>query len=227
MSAYVEKPEAKHIALDKFGHSFDETSVRINYANLTNECCISSFLRGAFLSCGSVSDPTKMYHLEFVIPFKKLSMDLVKIMSELDLYPKTVFRKGNYVVYFKDSESIEDFLAIIGAQNASLYMMNVKIEKDVNNRINRKMNFDMHNIDMTVNAAMRQINAIEYLKSTTGLSILPENLKELAELRIENPEASLSELVNLYDKDISKSGVKHRLDKIISIAQEHKEKSVK
>jgi DNA-binding protein WhiA len=80
---------------------------------------------------------------------------------------------------------------------------------------------------MTVNAAMRQINAIEYLKSTTGLSILPENLKELAELRIENPEASLSELVNLYDKDISKSGVKHRLDKIISIAQEHKEKSVK
>lgn len=219
MSASVEGKDNMRKCFEKFGHSLNETSVRINYANLSNECCVKSFLRGAFLSCGSVSDPNKTYHLEFVVPFKRLSNDLMKIMDELSLSPKYVTRKGNHIIYFKDSESIEDFLAYIGAQNSSLYMIGVKIEKDVKNTVNRKLNFEICNIEKTVNAANRQIDCILKIKNTVGLTALPDNLRSVAVLRLNNPETSLSELVDLYDGDISKSGIKHRIDKIIEFSE--------
>ncbi len=227
MIAYIRDVNSRKKAFRKFGHTGDESSLRLNYANISNDCCIGSFLRGAFLSCGSVSDPNKSYHLEFVIPFKKLSGDLMKIMSELNLSPKYVMRKGNHIVYFKDSESIEDFLAYIGAPNASLYLMNVKIEKDVKNKINRQINNDMYNIEKTISAAEKQIEAIEFIKGTAGLGVLNDGLKKLAKLRLENPEASLTELQKLFDESISRSGIKHRLDKIIEISDNLKEKSVK
>lgn len=227
MIAYIKSDDAKNKAFTKFGHTGNESSLRLNYANITNDCCISSFLRGVFLSCGSVSDPNKSYHLEFVVPFKKLSNDLIKIMSELNLSPKYVMRKGNHIVYFKDSESIEDLLAYMGAPNASLYLMNVKIEKDVKNKINRQINNDMYNIEKTISAAEKQIEAIEYIKGTVGMGVLNEGQKKLAKLRLDNPEASLSELEKLYDEDISRSGIKHRLDKIVEISNNLKEKSVK
>ncbi len=216
--ASVEDKSSKVKALEKFGHSSKETTLRINYANIENECCVCSFLRGAFLSCGSISDPKRAYHLEFVVPYKKLSDDLIRVFNELELYPKYIQRKGNHVVYFKDSENIEDFLAYIGAQNASLYLMSIKIEKDVKNSVNRKLNFEMHNLEKTVSAANSQIEAIEYIGKTVGLSSLPDNLHELALLRLDNPEATLSELGSLYDENISKSGIKHRLDKIVQTA---------
>lgn len=219
MTAYIGDDNSRKIAFEKFGHTGDETSVRINYANLANECCVKAFLRGAFLSCGSISSPDKTYHLEFVVPFKKLSQDLIKIMGELELFPKYVKRKGNHIVYFKDSESIEDFLAYIGAQNASLYLMNIKIEKDVKNSVNRKLNFELCNIEKTVSASQKQVEAITHIKATTGLSILPDNLRAIAKLRIDNPEASLNDLVSLYSEDISRSGIKHRLDKICEISE--------
>ena len=131
LTAEITDASQKEKCFDKFGHSINETSLRINYANIQNECCVASFLRGVFLSCGFVSDPNRNYHLEFVVPYKRLCNDLMKIINELDLEPKYVMRKGNHIVYFKDSESIEDFLAYIGAQNASLYIMSVKIEKDI------------------------------------------------------------------------------------------------
>jgi DNA-binding protein WhiA len=142
----------------------------------------------------------------------------MKIMDELSLSPKYVMRKGNHIIYFKDSESIEDFLAYIGAQNSSLYMIGIKIEKDVKNTVNRKLNFELCNIEKTVNASNRQIESILKIKNTVGLNSLPDNLREIAELRLENPETSLSELVELYEGSISKSGMKHRIDRIMEIS---------
>ncbi len=191
MKASIDGAENRKKCLDRFGHQSNETSVRINYANIVNDCCVRSFLRGVFLACGSVSDPQKNYHLEFVVPFKRLSNDLMKIMDELSLSPKYVMRKGNHIIYFKDSESIEDFLAYIGAQNSSLYLIGIKIEKDVKNSVNRKLNFELCNIEKTVNASNRQIECILNIKNTVGLKALPENLRRIAELRLDNPEASL------------------------------------
>lgn len=221
----VDDKENKEKVFNKFGHQLTDASVRINHANFQDECCMASFLRGAFLSCGSVSNPDKAYHLEFVVPYKKLSNDLMTVFNELDLNPKYIQRKGNHVVYFKDSERIEDFLAYIGAQNASLYLMNIKIEKDVKNKVNRKLNFEMHNLEKTVSASNCQIEAINYIKSTTGLGILPEHLKKLAVIRLENPDSTLTELQDLYGENISKSGVKHRLDKIREIAEKTRQNS--
>ena len=220
MTAYVKSDADKTKVFDKFGHSFNEATLRINRANISDECCAGAFLRGAFLSCGTVTSPESGYHLEFVVPYKKLCTDLMKFLDELNLNPKYIVRKGNHIVYFKDSESIEDILAIIGAQDASLYVMGIKIEKDVKNKVNRKLNFEISNISKTVDAAQIQISAIELIESRQGLSSLPDNLQKIARLRLEYPESSLSELEKLLDEPISRSGINHRLDKIVKIAQD-------
>lgn len=220
MTAYVKSDADKTKVFDKFGHSFNEATLRINRANISDECCAGAFLRGAFLSCGTVTSPESGYHLEFVVPYKKLCTDLMKFLDELNLNPKYIVRKGNHIVYFKDSERIEDILAIIGAQDASLYVMGIKIEKDVKNKVNRKLNFEMSNISKTVDAAQIQISSIELIESRQGLSSLPENLQKIARLRLEYPESSLSELEKLLDEPISRSGINHRLNKIVKIAQD-------
>lgn len=220
MTAYVKSDADKTKVFDKFGHSFNEATLRINRANISDECCAGAFLRGAFLSCGTVTSPESGYHLEFVVPYKKLCTDLMKFLDELNLNPKYIVRKGNHIVYFKDSESIEDILAIIGAQDASLYVMGIKIEKDVKNKVNRKLNFEISNISKTVDAAQIQISSIELIESRQGLSSLPDNLQKIARLRLEYPESSLSELEKLLDEPISRSGINHRLNKIVKIAQD-------
>lgn len=220
MTAYVKTDADKTKVFDKFGHSFNEATLRINRANISDECCAGAFLRGAFLSCGTVTSPESGYHLEFVVPYKKLCTDLMKFLDELNLNPKYIVRKGNHIVYFKDSESIEDILAIIGAQDASLYVMGIKIEKDVKNKVNRKLNFEISNISKTVDAAQIQISSIELIESRQGLSSLPDNLQKIARLRLEYPESSLSELEKLLDEPISRSGINHRLNKIVKIAQD-------
>ncbi|MCQ2474643.1 MAG: DNA-binding protein WhiA [Clostridia bacterium] len=221
-TAYVKSDSDKEKVFEKFGHSLKETSLRINRANIQDECCVSSFLRGVFLSCGMVTDPERGYHLEFVVPYKKLSSDLIKFFDELELSPKYIVRKGNHIVYFKISESIEDILAVIGAQDASLYLMNVKIEKDVKNKVNRIINFEMSNISKTVEAANIQLESIAYIDKKIGISALPDNLQSIAKLRLENPEASLKDLGNMLDEPISRSGVNHRLDRIVKIAEKLK-----
>ncbi|MBE6770995.1 MAG: DNA-binding protein WhiA [Ruminococcaceae bacterium] len=222
MTAYLRTDKEKEKVFDKFGHALNETTLRINRANISDECCAGAFLRGAFLSCGTVTAPEKGYHLEFVVPFKRLCTDMIKFMDELNLNPKYIVRKGNHVIYFKDSESIEDILAIIGAQDASLYVMGIKIEKDVKNKVNRKLNFEMSNISKTVDAANIQIEAIEYIESRMGISSLPDNLQAIAHIRLEHQEASLSELGKLLDEPISRSGINHRLNRIVSIAEKMK-----
>lgn len=219
LTAYLKTDNDKAKVFDKFGHSLSETSLRINRANISDECCQSSFLRGAFLACGTVTDPERGYHLEFVVPYKRLCMDFMKFMDEIGLNPKYIVRKGNHIIYFKDSESIEDILAIIGAQSASLHIMGIKIEKDVKNTVNRRLNFEISNINKTVNAAKLQVEAIEYIENNIGISSLPDSLQELAHLRLDNPEASLSELEKLLDEPISRSGINHRLSRIVKIAE--------
>ena len=219
MTAYLRSDSEKETVFDKFGHSLKEPTLRINRANISDECCAGAFLRGVFLACGTVTAPERGYHLEFVVPYKKLCTDLMKFLDELELNPKYIVRKGNHVIYFKDSESIEDILAIIGAQDASLYVMGIKIEKDMKNKVNRKLNFEISNISKTVDAANIQVEAIEYIESKAGISSLPDNLQKIAYIRLENPESSLSELGKLLDEPISRSGINHRLNRIVKIAE--------
>ncbi len=206
--------------MKSFGQSRQNITLRINRANFEDDCCYASFLRGVFLSCGTIADPMKNYHLEFVIPFLKLTNDFATLLGDMGLSPKIVERGNAYVVYFKDSENIEDFLTIIGAASSSLELMGVKMMKDVRNRINRKVNFETANISRTVNAAMTQIAAIEKIENTKGLSWLPEQLREIALIRKENPDMSLDEIKNELGGEISRSGVNHRLNRLIKISKE-------
>lgn len=206
--------------IDFFGHTSGDLSLRINRANITNDCCFSAFIRGVFFSCGTVTTPEKNYHLEFVVPHLKLSRDLVNILEEINLCPKQIVRKGNHVIYFKDSESIEDILTLIGATNSSLELMGIKMQKNMINKINRKINFEVANLSRTVDASIQQMNAINIIESQVGLNYLPAALKEIAIIRRDNPEISLKDLGDLLSKPISRSGINHRLKRIIDIAEE-------
>ena len=155
---------------------------------------MAALLRGAFLACGTLTDPEKDYHLEFVVPYRYISRDLAKLLHEWNLAPKQLERKGSHVVYCKDSERIEEILTLMGAQNAALELMGIKMYKDMRNNINRKINFETANISRTANAAAEQVYAIETILEHAGLESLPEELKEIALLRLENPEMSLREL---------------------------------
>ena len=211
--------------LKTFGYDKKNGASRINWSNFTDDCCKIAFLKGAFLTCGTVNDPNKNYHLEFVVPYMNLSKDLNLFISDypdLSVIPKSITRNSNYVIYFKDSESIEDLLTVMGAFNSSLERMGVKMYKDVRNNVNRKLNFENANLDKTISAASKQTNAILHIKNTVGLSYLSDDLRELAELRIENPDMSLRELGNNLTNPISRSGVNHRLQKLCEIAAEIK-----
>jgi DNA-binding protein WhiA len=209
--------------LTYFGHTGNEISLRINRANLENECCNSAFLRGAFLSCGTITDPQKDYHLEFVVPFMNLAKDLSAVIREayeLDLQPGFMNRKGSFVVYIKGSERVADLLAYMGAGNAAMELMQAKMLKEVRNNVNRKTNFETANIDKTAQAAAAQIVAIERILNTAGISALPEELQELAMLRFRNPEMSLRELGKALSEPLSRSGVNHRLQRIVELAED-------
>lgn len=203
-----------------FGHEKGELALRLNRANLAGDCCMAALLRGAFLACGTLTDPEKDYHLEFVVPYRYISRDLAKLLHEWNLAPKQLERKGSHVVYCKDSERIEEILTLMGAQNAALELMGIKMYKDMRNNINRKINFETANISRTANAAAEQVYAIETILEHAGLESLPEELKEIALLRLENPEMSLRELGEALSEPISRSGVNHRLRRLVSIAQE-------
>lgn len=221
----VLKKEDRLKVLETFGYDKKTGTSRLNWGNMTDECCKTAFLRGAFLTCGTVNDPNKNYHLEFVVPYLNLSKDLkvfINDYDELNVVPKSITRNSNYVIYFKDSESIEDLLTVMGAHNSSLELMGVKMYKDMRNNVNRKLNFENANLDKTIDAASKQINAILHIKKTVGLSYLSDDLKEIAEIRLENPDMSLRELCESLSTPITRSGVNHRLNKICSIAAQIK-----
>jgi len=190
--------------------------IRINRALLEDECCKNAFLRGVFLAGGSVSDPKSAYHLEIVTPHYNLSREMMALLMDMELEPKVTVRKSNYVIYFKYSEAIEEILTRCGASICSMDIMTAKIEKDVRNKLNRRVNCETANISKTVGAAGTHIDAIKKLKKENRFDSLPENLKEAAKLRLDNPELSLSELSEL--SSINKATLNYRLNKIKSAA---------
>lgn len=202
--------------LGVFGHN-EVGSLKINHSNFDCTDCVNAFLAGAFLACGTVSDPKKDYHLEFTVPFSNLSKSLVTFLEEMELTPKLSNRKGYNIVYFKGSQAIEDCLYLMGASSAMFEMMNIEIVKDFRNKANRTANCEAANIERTVKASFAHIEAIEKIEKIKGLDYLKKDLKEMAVLRKENPELSLSELSKL--SRLSRSGVNHRLNKILEIAQ--------
>ena len=199
-----------------------ETSVslHVNFALLEKDCCRRAFLRGAFLAGGSVTDPEKRYHLELSTTHWKGSRETGSLLLEMELPAKETERKGSSVLYYKQSEAIEDFLTVIGAPVSAMAVMEAKIEKDWRNEANRKTNCDSANVDKAVAAAQEQLAAIRKLEERAVLETLPEKLRQTAALRREYPETTLSELAELHEPPISKSAVNHRMRKLLSLAAE-------
>ncbi len=197
-------------------HAMDLTTVQ-------SVCCKRACLRGAFLSVGSVSDPTKGYHLEFVVLHEQQAVFLQTIMRSLEMDPKIVTRKGHYVVYLKEGAQIVDLLNIMGAHLALMELENIRIVKEVRNNVNRLVNCETANLKKTVSAAVRQVLDIEYIRDTVGLASLPENLEQVARYRLEYSSATLKELGEILDPPVGKSGVNHRLKKLSEIATQIRE----
>ena len=192
-------------------------SLHINLGALENDCCRASFIRGAFLAGGSVTDPDRRYHLELCTSPLSVSREAYSILLDMGFSPKETRRAGNSVLYFKRSEAMEDFLTTIGAPCAAMDIMNAKVEKDMRNTINRKVNCDSANADKTVAAAQDQLETIRRIDRKVGIENLPDVLQEAALLRITNPEASLSDLARLAVPPVSKSCLSHRLKKLVSL----------
>lgn len=183
------------------------------------------FISGVFLSCGSITNPNKEYHLEFSVNQELLSQDLLTILNNFGLHFKISKRRNFYIVYVKGSENIEDILTFMGAETSTLEIMNVKIFKDVQNRLNRRSNCEKANYNKIYNTGKKQFEDIEYIESTLGIENLPENLIETAYIRLENPDMSLKELSEQFENPIGRSGLSRRLQKISNIAQSLKDGS--
>ena len=189
----------------------------INLGVLEESCCKAAFLRGAFLAGGSVTDPEKRCHLELVTEHKSVSGEAFSLLSELGFTgQRDTVRAGRCVLYFKQSEAIEDFFTAIGAPGAAMGVMSAKIEKDMRNSVNRRVNCDSANADKIVSAAQAQLEQIRALDRAVGLENLPPELRDLALLRVANPEASFVELAALSDPPLSKSGVSHRMRRLMN-----------
>lgn len=191
----------------------------INLGVLEENCCKASFLRGVFLAGGSITNPAKSYHLELVTDHYSVNRETFSILLEQGFSPKDAFRGGNYLIYFKQSEAVEDFLTLIGAPISAMDIMSAKVEKDIRNSVNRRVNCDSANADKIVFAAQEQLDAIRRIERTTGLDELPEKLRETALLRIANPEASLTDLAALALPPVSKSCMSHRLRKLTELSE--------
>ena len=187
---------------------------------LAKSCCRRSFLRGVFLAGGSVSKPSSDYHLEVVTENEELAKSIVKVMHGFSLPAKITDRKNDFIVYMKEGNSIIDFLSVIGAHNALMEFENVRIVKEMRNNVNRVVNCETANLNKVVQAAVEQLESIRYLEKKGHFGKLPAALRETAELRLENPDASLAELAKAANGKISKSGLNHRLKKLQQIAKE-------
>lgn len=181
-------------------------------------CCKRAFIRGAYLAAGSVSDPNKAYHFEIVCNDYNKALQLQTIINSFEIESKIVERKNHFVVYIKEGSAIADVFSVMEAHVALMNFENIRILKDMRNSVNRKVNCETANLNKTVSAAVKQIESIELIKRTKGLDYLPEQLKEIAILRVENPDTSLKELGEMLEPKVGKSGVNHRLRKICEIA---------
>ena len=191
-------------------------------ALIKKSCCKRAFLRGAFLCVGSMSAPEKGYHLEFVCSSEEKAVQLQEVIHGFGIEAKVILRKKYYVVYIKESEAIVDLLNVMEAHVALMNLENLRILKEMRNSINRRVNCEAANISKTVNAASRQIEDILFLKDHYGFEKLPDNLREMAQVRLEYPEATLKELGEYLNPPVGKSGVNHRLRSLSEIAEKNR-----
>ncbi len=217
----VTAPQSMQRILECYGYAPQNIiSHHINYAMLEDECCRVAFLRGAFLSGGSVTDPEKRYHLELVTSHMHVHREMQSLLAEMGFAPRSITRNAYFVTYIKRSEMVADFLTTIGAPLAAMELMNAKVEKTLRNVVNRWSNCDVANLEKAVDAAQSQIEAIRRLEQTVGLDALPEKLQSTARLRMEYPELSLNQLAQL--SGVSKSGLNHRLRKLVELSAAEK-----
>ena len=197
---------------------FGDLDKPVNQLLIKNSCCQRAFIRGSFLAAGSMSDPSKGYHLEFVCTSMEKAGQLQRVIQEFNIAAKIVIRKKYYVVYLKEGSGIVDILNVMEAHVALMKLENLRILKEMRNSINRQVNCEAANITKTVNAATRQIEDIELIKEQYGFQKLQEPLRQMAEVRLEHPDAPLKELGEYLDPPVGKSGVNHRLRKLSELA---------
>lgn len=195
-------------------------TLHVNFGMLEEEAECMAYLRGAFLAGGSVTDPAKRYHLEMTTSHYKVSRETCALLIECGFSPKELSRGGNNILYFKQSDYIEDFLTAIGAQVSAMGVMEAKVEKDLRNGINRRVNCETANLTKVVDASIEQVAAIRKLQKQGRLKELPPKLRETAKLRLDNPEATLQELAAMQDPPVSKSAMNHRMRKLVALADE-------
>ncbi len=205
-----------------FGFSTEDTlSLHVNLPLMEEDCCKASFLRGAFLAGGSVTDPIKGYHMELTTTHKSVARETFALVQEvLPFYPKTASRGGGQVLYFKQSEQISDFLTYLGAPIAAMGIMEARLEKELNNKVNRRCNCDEANTSKVVEAAQEQLAAIRVLREDGRANRLPQKLQKALDARLKNPEASLTELAAMMEPPISKPAMNHRLRKLVELSKE-------
>jgi len=214
------------VMLSKSGKLMEKFSVFLNIVSestisdmFKKDCCRSAFIKGIFISCGTIVDPEKTYNLEFFFKSDEIAVAVSDVFSKLDLSLKKTTRKSNYILYTKNSNIICDFLTRIGAYNEQMQILNLKIERELRNDFNRTVNSEIANMDKTIKASIRHITAIEKIRDIKGLECLSDELYELAKLRLEHRDLSISALASKLSTPITKSGVNHRLNKIMEIAE--------
>ena len=213
-SAMVLRGAEADMVMDKFGNLSDP----VDPVFLKSSCCRRAFLRGVFLSVGSVSDPDKSYHMEFLCENEAQAMQLKDIIRDFDVEAKIITRKKYFVVYIKEGSSIVELLNVMEAHVSLMSFENSRILKEVRNTVNRRVNCETANIKKTADASSRQMEDIYLLRDTYGLKDRPEKLREVAEVRLEYPEATLQELGQMLSVPVGKSGVNHRLRKLSELA---------
>ena len=187
---------------------------------LKRDCCKRSYLRGAFLATGYIEDPKKSYHFEILTDEEEFAKLLTYLLSQFNIIAKRSLRKKYFVIYIKESEAVSDVLSVMGAHKSMMGLANTRIEKNVRNNTNRRLNCDIANVSRSVNAASKQIDDILYIRDKVGLDALPESLKEMALIRVEYPEETFADLGNRLNPPVGKSGVNHRLRKISEFADD-------
>lgn len=218
----INSPKKIRLIMTSFGFEPDDTlSLHINLPVIEDDCCKTSFLRGAFLAGGSVTDPSKGYHLELTTTHHSVSREGYSLIHDvMGFYPKNAKRGGGQVLYLKQSDLISDCLIHLGAPVAAMGIMEAKMEKELNNKVNRRCNCDDANTSKVVEAAQEQLAALRILRARGIYEHLPAKLLQAAKAREENPEASLTELASMMEPPITKPAMNHRLKKLMEMAQE-------
>ena len=218
----ITDPEKISGIMESFGFSFQDTlALHVNLPVVEDDCCKAAFLRGAFLAGGSVTDPEKGYHMELATTHQSVARQTYTLIQEITgIEAKAAKRGGGQVLYLKNSDQVADFLAFLGASVAAMGIMEARLEKELNNKVNRRCNCDDANTSKVVEAAQEQITAIRALEERGLLENLPAKLKQAADARLQHPSSSLTELAAMMDPPITKPAMNHRLKKLMELAKE-------